>query len=153
MKTTRTIAAIAAIAGVATFSAVSEADAPPGHFVIGSGATAGTVLDTKTKLTWQQGVSSGTYSWGDAQSVCGALSLDGTGWRQPTIGELTSLLDFSKASGPFVDTTAFPGTPSKLFWSATPVSGSTTTAWAVDFSNGFSTNTDSTSSGYVRCVR
>jgi Protein of unknown function (DUF1566) len=141
------------VAVVVTTARVTEADAPPGHFVVGSGATAGTVFDTKTKLTWQQTAASSTYAWGDSQSVCGALTLDGGGWRQPTIAELVSLIDFSKASGPFIDTTAFPSTPSKLFWSATAVSGSTSTAWAVDFSNGFSTNTDSTSSGYVRCVR
>ena len=54
----------------------------------------GTVYDTKTKLTWQQAISSSTYTWADAQTYCAgvSMSLGGTGWRLPTLVELKTIV-------------------------------------------------------------
>ena len=146
-------AAVSAFASLALAGATTLAGAPAGHFVVGTGAAAGTVADTATKLTWQRTASATTYTWSNSKSVCAGLSLNGTGWRQPTMAELSTLVDFRANAAPFTDTTAFPGTPSALFWSATAMTGSTTQAWAVDFSNGSGNTNDATKAGYVRCVR
>jgi hypothetical protein len=149
----RHLASFAALASLALAQGTTAASAPVGHFTVGTGAAAKTVFDTKTKLTWQQGFSAGTSTWSDSQSVCGGLSLNGSGWRQPTMAELVTLVDFRASAAPFIDTTVFPGTPSSLFWTATPVAGSTSQAWGIHFDNGDGNAFDITSKGYVRCVR
>ena len=150
-----TLAPLALVALLATgfVVRVASAGAPALRYTIGSGPAAGTVYDTKTALTWQQAVSGTTYAWADAKKACQMATANGGGWRLPTAPELLSLVDFQAASGPFIDTTAFPNTPTKAFWSATPVAGSTTTAWPVDFSNGNSNGASVTTTSYVRCVR
>ncbi len=133
---------------------VTCADAPSGRYTIGTGAAAGTVYDTKTKLTWQRSVTSTTYTWANAKSACRGLSLNGAAWRLPTIAELLSIVDFSRSSAPLIDATAFPSTPSVVFWSSTAVVGSTpSAAWPVYFNSGFSTGNDLSTANYVRCVR
>ena len=59
-------------------------NAPAGHYAVGTGAAAGTVYDTKSKLTWQQAAPS-MLDWTDAIAYCQALQLEGTGWRLPTM--------------------------------------------------------------------
>jgi hypothetical protein len=149
----RHLASFAALASLVLAQGTTSASAPAGHFTLGSGATAMTVFDTKTKLTWQQGVSAGTSTWTASQSVCAGLSLNGSGWRQPTMAELVTLVDFRASAAPYLDTTVFPGTPSALFWTSTPLAGSTTEAWGVHFDTGVGNAVDITSKGYVRCVR
>jgi hypothetical protein len=123
-----------------------RASAPAGHFVVGSG----TVFDTKTKLTWQQASSASTLTWTNANSYCKGL---GGTWRLPTIKELLTLVDNTLATGPLIDTSAFPSTPSTWFWSSTPVAGFTTTqAWLVNFANGSGNVSYQTSAIQARCV-
>jgi hypothetical protein len=144
---------LAALGSLALAQGTTAASAPVGHFTVGTGPTANSVFDTKTKLTWQQGFSSGTYAWSDSLNVCGSLSLNGSSWRQPTMAELVTLVDFRASAAPLIDTASFPNTPSALFWTSTPLTGSTTEAWAINFNNGNGNGTDATSKGYVRCVR
>ena len=132
--------------------------APTGHYVVtaGSGTGNGTVYDTKSKLTWQQTVSSTTYTWADAKTYCAGVgtSLGGTGWRLPTMKELQSLVDYSQATAPLIDRTAFPSTPSGTFWSSSPVAGSPSlVAWYVYFYDGRAGYYDVPISTNVRCVR
>jgi len=134
-----------------------DAAAPDGHYVItaGSGAGNGTVYDSKSKLTWQQTVSSAKYSWTEAKSYCAGVgaTLGGTGWRVPTIKELLSIVDFSQG-GPAVDRNAFPSTPSGEFWSSSPKAHSSSYAWLVHFGSGGDVYDGSVSSTFsVRCVR
>ncbi len=135
-----------------------DAAAPAGHYVVtvGSGAGNGTVYDTKSKLTWQQTASSTTYTWAEAKTYCAGVgaSLGGTGWRVPTIKELLSIVDFSQTGAPMIDPNAFPSTPSELFWSSSPLAGSSSSAWYVDFNDGSSSAYDDVTDAYnVRCVR
>jgi hypothetical protein len=124
------------------------ADAPAGRYTIANG----TVYDTKTKLTWQQAVPSSAYTWADARAYCSGLSLVGTGWRLPTAKELQTIVDESRTN-PSIDPNAFPSTPSSFFWSSSPVAGSSSSAWDVDFGYG-STYVVVVSNTYaVRCVR
>jgi hypothetical protein len=148
---------LAAVAVVVALTASADASAPAGRYVVTSGGTGnGTVYDTKTKLTWQQTVPSTAYTWANAKTYCAGVgaSLGGTGWRLPTCKELQTIVDDSQTN-PSIDTTAFPSTPAAWFWSSSPVAGSPSYAWLVNFNNGYTYNfydgfTDTDS---VRCVR
>ena len=74
------------------------------------------------------------------------------GWRLPTIKELNLLTERSK-SMPSINTDAFPGTPSKPFWTSTPVPSLVGSAWAVDFANSRSIKIPRATSTHVRLVR
>jgi hypothetical protein len=141
---------------VAIVPTFAHASAPAGQYVVTAGGTAyGSVYDTKTKLTWQQTVSSTTYTWADAQAHCAGVgaSLGGMGWRLPTLKELQTLVDYSQATGAMIDPTAFPSAPSSVFWSGSSVAGSPSLAWLVSFYGGYSNSFGITYAFDVRCVR
>ena len=154
----RFLSAVAIIA--VTLPTSADADAPAGQYVVTAGGTGnGTVYDTKSKLTWQQTVSSTTYTWADAKTHCAGVgaSLVGTGWRLPTIKELVTIVDLSRATTPMIDPNAFPGTPpSASFWSSSPAAGSPSLAWYVNFGGrayGSANSSYITNAVNVRCVR
>ena len=51
-----------------------------------------TWTDPTSGHTWQVTPTGGTMAWSDAKSHCAGLSLDGSGWHLPNIGELRSLI-------------------------------------------------------------
>ena len=124
----------------------------------------GTVTDTSNGLMWDQcanGLSGSTctgtavgYTWSNAFGLVAtqnAANYKGySDWRLPSITELRTLLKGS--TGPIIDTTAFPGTPSYIFWSGTYASVPSN-AWFVNFNNGFIYALNKTNSYYVRLVR
>jgi Protein of unknown function (DUF1566) len=126
-----------------------RANAPAGRYT--SPAT-GTVLDTRTRLTWQQ-KSSPAVTLGAAGSACFNLVLPGTGWRLPTVKELLTLADTARDNG--LDSTAFPSEPLGAYWSGTPVAGRPSDGWFATF--GAANNSNGTDEGaalhLVRCVR
>jgi len=140
---------------VALLAAPASANAPAGRYTIGGG----TVFDTKTKLTWQQVVSTTTYTWADAKTYCASATLSaalgGSGWRLPTVKELQTIVDYSQTSNPLIDPTAFPATALNYLWSASPWAGSSPPgAWTFIFNNTGTTFVDyDTNPNYVRCVR
>jgi hypothetical protein len=147
--------------GVAALLVVTRtrASAPAGRYTIPGN---GTVLDTKTGLTWQQVNAGSGMTQTAALTYCSgnSASLPGNGWRLPTVAELTTLVDYSQPSSTsvaMIDPTAFPNTPATFFWSATPAAGSPGNAWPVDFSAGLlewlGVGVVSSSSFMVRCVR
>ena len=112
----------------------------------------GTVTDNITGLMWQQAVAAGTFTWAQAKAYCPTLTLVGhSDWRLPTRIELVSLVDLARSS-PAINTTYFPSTPSDYFWSSSPLAGSSSLAWYVNFDSGFADYPD-VPAGYVRCVR
>jgi hypothetical protein len=111
----------------------------------------GTVYDTFTKLTWQQELATSSYVWDDAKTYCSGLSLDGTGWRLPGLGELSTIVD--ESTNPAVDGTAFPMTPSEYFWSTSHVVDDASRAWTCFFANGSTYSFSLTAAKNVRCVR
>ena len=150
----RFLCAVAMIAVILPTPA--DASAPGGRYVVTNGGTSsGTVYDTKTKLTWQQTISSNYYTWADAKTYCAGVgsNLGGTGWRLPTMKELQSLADYAQTTPPMIDLNAFPGTPSDRFWSASPWAGSSSYAWDVDFGDGTTYSIDVSLTYYARCVR
>jgi hypothetical protein len=102
---------------------------------------------------WQQVVPSATYTWANAVAYCPTLALAGhSGWRLPSRIELESIVDFGQSS-PSINGTYFPSTPKDWFWSSSPVAGSPSDAWGVDFYGGYAANDVVSDTGYVRCVR
>jgi hypothetical protein len=135
---------------------------PKSRFV---GQTGGFVQDMLTGLVWQQdgsgtrtgcsGSGTSTCTWSEAQAYCAELNLGGlSGWRLPTVKELSSLVDFTVALGPTINETAFPNItfPSR-FWTSSPSAFQSGTAWAVHFDGGNSSFDDVGTDYSVRCVR
>jgi len=48
--------------------------------------------DSKSKLVWQITPTGGAMQWDTANTHCSGLSLDGSGWRLPSIDELRTLI-------------------------------------------------------------
>jgi len=136
------------VVGSLFLSGSAPANAPVGRYTAGTG----TVLDSKTGLTWEQPASTTLLGWADARSYCTAK---GGGWRLPTIKELFSLVDFGKtmsSTSPMIDA-MFTGTQSAIYWSSTVAAGLPSLAWYVAFDDGHARTIDMTNMGYVRCVR
>jgi hypothetical protein len=89
-----------------------------------------------------------------AASYCTNLSLDGEGWRLPTVVELQSIV-VDGAFNPSIDTTAFANyNTSNHYWSSTTHAYLTDRAWIVTFYDGYTSYGDKPNATYyVRCVR
>lgn len=124
----------------------------------------GLVRDTLTNLLWQQdgsgtrvGCANGTAcTWAEAKAYCAGLSL-GTfsGFRLPTVKELSSLVDLTVTSDAKINQAAFPDTRTTEFWTSSPYAGSSLSGWAwiVRFSDGVSFFEAPGNTLLVRCVR
>jgi hypothetical protein len=125
------------------------------HYIVQSG---GLVLDAATGLTWQQNDDGAQHTWGDATTHCAGL---GTGWRIPSVNELETIVDDTRATPPEIDATTFPNTGSTSsnsdYWTSSPYANSVgyNYAWAVGFIQGNSHvyNTVDYITLRVRCVR
>ena len=129
-------------------ASVGHADVPSSCHAIADGM----VLDTKTMLMWQQSVDPGSYAWADAQAYCAMLAPGGGVWRLPSMKELMSIVDVTRAD-PAIDPVAFPATPSDYFWSSSPQAGSSTAVWGVNFNKGSAGVAPLDFTARVRCVR
>ncbi|WP_367270347.1 DUF1566 domain-containing protein [Sulfurovum sp.] len=109
------------------------------------------VRDSSTGLEWQDDSIGSTLTWESAITHCEELSLDGGGWRLPTVNELVSLVDDSRAS-PAIDP-VFQNTASGNYWSSTTYARTTYHAWYVYFSDGRQDVYYKYANYYVRCVR
>ena len=95
-----------------------------------------------TNKTWQQGV-----------DYCDTLTYGGhSDWRLPNPHELRSLVDYGRYN-PNINTTAFPGMPSNLFWSSSTHIDDDSLAWSVKFSFGYVNGSNKTDDYNARCVR
>jgi hypothetical protein len=110
----------------------------------------GTVTETKTGLTWQQGETD-SKTWGYALSYCEGLSLGGfSDWRLPNVRELESLFDDTRDT-PAIDTSFFPDASEFFYWSSTTIASNPLKAWHVAF--GGSGIPEKNRVHLVRCVR
>lgn len=118
----------------------------------------GTVTDSATLLTWQQG-ENGISSWNVAITICEDLTLAGSSdWRLPNHKELLTLVDYQKNTPPLINTTFFPNFSNTAirssYWSSTTLSNSTSYAFLVEFYNGNSISlAKSNTEQPARCVR
>lgn len=144
------VSSLVVVAALGMGAASALADAPPGQYTV----TAGTVLDTKTGLVWQQAVPPALYTWADAKTYCtnNVAMLPGSGWRMPSVSELQSIVDDSR-SYPAIDLTFFPSTPPNAFWTSSPYPPSAGNAWYVYFANGIASYDLEITPNPVRCVR
>jgi len=114
------------------------------------------VTDNITGLQWQDNTEARTVTktWDEAKNYCNALSLDGGGWRLPSMQELQSIV-VDGSYDPSIDTTAFVNyyTTSYRYWSSTTHAVSTGYAWIVYFGHGSTDSYYKTRTSHVRCVR
>jgi hypothetical protein len=129
----------------------SEAELPhPARYV----AEENTVRDEVTGLVWQQDTESSDTTWEGARARCASLKLDGGGWALPTRIELVSLVDPTRSSPAIApEISLVTGTPSLLFWTASPAASGDSLAWAVDFGVGQAVLAPKSTLALVRCVR
>lgn len=131
-----------------TCGANTDGGAPPSRYSV----SAGTVFDSKTMLSWQRGFSPSQYEWAGAASYCTELSLDGSGWRLPSVKELQSLVNI-RAFSPAIDVEAFPNTPTAPFWTSSPYVRNDNGVWVVHFDTGNTGWGSTLGISPVRCVR
>jgi hypothetical protein len=94
-----------------------------------------TVVDTLSGLMWQK-TSAFTGNWEDALVYCENTDFDGyEDWRMPNRKELQSLIDYAKSAAP-VAYSAFT-VAAESYWTSTTYAKDPTTAWAVNFENGY----------------
>jgi hypothetical protein len=124
------------------------------------------VTDTNTGLIWQRCPEGMT--WDGINTCTGTASVftheaalqramaqansSGVTWRLPNVKELASIADKS-LSNPAINSTAFPATPTGIFWSSSPFVSITGSAAVVDFNAGGVGGTPRNSSYLVRLVR
>jgi len=114
-----------------------------------------TWIDPKTNLEWQC-ESPGEMTWHEAQEYAKSLSLDGKDdWRLPTLTELESLLDRTKArpEGRPPMREEVPFRDELSYWSSTTFERDTKNAWIVMFDGAYVLSYYKSSFYYVRCVR
>ena len=111
--------------------------------------------DPKTALEWQR-ESPGEMTWQKAQEYAESLPLDGKNdWRLPTLAELESLLDRTRARAdgrpPIREEVPFRDNLS--YWSSTTFERHTKTAWIVMFDGAYVLSYYKSNLYHVRCVR
>lgn len=121
------------------------------------------VIDHNTGLMWKRclaGMSGADCSTGtpgawvpnDARIQCSSTHAGYSGWRLPTIEELTSLIDYSVSVGVKVDQDIFPNFDRSSVWSST-VGDTSGDRWFVQFSGPSTAQYPSHHSFGVLCVR
>jgi hypothetical protein len=155
----KTIAVAAALLGLFAASP-SPAQSVYSYSADGNGTANALVTDSKTGLIWQrcsagQSFAGGTCS-GTANSYTHEQALayakTQTGWRLPSVKELSSLVDGSFI-GPAINGTVFPATPSFYVWASSPYASDPTSAWAVLFAEGSVSAISRVNTAHVRLVR
>jgi hypothetical protein len=126
-----------------TFACTTGSVAGCPRFVVLTNFNYQAVLDRETGLVWQRQPQNLDFTLPDAKSTCVQANTGGrSGWRLPTIDELTSLLDETNgipAGHPFINLYVWvpvinPGT---MYWSTTmDTSYPSPAAFAVGFGHG-----------------
>jgi hypothetical protein len=130
------LAAVLALAGVAPAAQAQR---------FAASASGQEVTDAQTGLTWRRCAEGMAWSGSTCTGSYGSFTheqalvhaRDQAGWRLPNAKELQSLVDKTRTAAPFIDVTAFPGTPGTVFWTSTPYAANPSSAWYVYFVNGY----------------
>ncbi len=141
-----TLALIGSMVGALKFA---SADVPPGHYM----KSALVVHDVKTNLFWSP-ASTSRFTYAEANGYCASLTLEGAGWRLPSVKELMTIVDLERDSPPMIDPGGFPETPPEPFWSASKFATNPNNfAWTVSFATGAPGSLMRANPHWVRCVR
>ena len=125
-----------------------------------SGTPSALVTDSKSGLTWQRcsagqsfaaGTCSGTVNLYTHEEAL-AYAKTQTGWRLPSVKELSGLVD-SSVIGPAINAAAFPATPSNYTWASSPYASDPASAWVVYFADGGVSVSSRSNSYHVRLVK
>lgn len=112
------------------------------------------VTDLRTGLAWQRKPDAALHLYEDARAGCTNVSLDGNGWRIPTIKELHTLLDLATTLPTRWYVPAFGAASTRETWSSTQRVGAVGEHWHLDFGTGTQSSDVGASHTYaVRCVR
>jgi len=96
------------------------------------------VTDNWTGLTWEKSPRLENLPWYTALGYCAGLNLGGkSGWRMPTKGELTTLLDSAQTSPALPPGHPFVDIGTHIYWSSTRYEESGTDYWIVHLRDGF----------------
>ncbi len=126
----------------------------PDRFIVLTSFNNQAVFDKETGLVWEQSPSITIQNWLGAQSICNRNTVGNRkGWRLPTIQELASLVDPSGTNPTLPAGHPFSNVQPAAYWSATTFASNTTSAWFVDFSDGFVLTMNKPFSCFVWCVR
>ena len=111
-------------------------------------------LDNETGLVWATSPDLTTRTWDTAVSYCYGLNLGGRGgWRLPTIAELRSLADPTRADPALPASHPFMTIASTYYWSSSITAFNTDGAWLLNIGSGGVDTSLKTGTYYVWPVR
>jgi hypothetical protein len=112
------------------------------------------VLDKETGLVWEQSPQTTTHQWSSARLECTSRTVSGrSGWRLPSVNELTSLIDTTNTTPVLPTGHPFSNVMSSRYWSATTSADLPTLAWNGNFDDGEVASYLKASFLFVWCVR
>ena len=109
----------------------------------------GTVTDENSGLIWQRQDDGVKRNWDQAKAYCTNL---GSKWHLPNEKELAGIANYG-THNPAIDSSIFPGTHSKYYWSSRVNTDDTSEVWCVNFRLGYLFIRKKNSDYYVRCVK
>ncbi|MEA2048373.1 MAG: DUF1566 domain-containing protein [Campylobacterota bacterium] len=113
------------------------------------------IKDPTTHLVWEDTVhtTEDKVTFDEAKHYCSTLKLsDVAGWRLPTLKELLTIVNFSRADPAILKEFNHVETGT-VYWTSTPYVRSKDTFWGIDFKDGSTDGTAKNYNRYIRCVR
>ena len=113
------------------------------------------VKDPATNLIWEDTLhtTDEKETHDEAKTYCETLKVsDVAGWRLPTLNELLTIVDYTRAYPAIIKEFNHIETGT-VYWTSTPYVRSKDEFWGVDFKDGATDGTSKNYSRYVRCVR
>ena len=112
------------------------------------------VRDNKTGLVWERSPARDMSDWEMARRRCSSKQAGGgTGWRVPTVQELSTLVEPSSIDVKLPADHPFANVEPAIYWSATERRDNVAYASFVNFSSGGSATLEKYMPSFVWCVR
>ena len=112
------------------------------------------VEDKQTGLVWEQEPDRFHGTWTEAAAHCREKVVGGqSGWRIPTVKELSTLMDSSQRDPALPAGHPFSNIKSAIYWTGTPSATDDMVAWHVSFFTGEAVTDQKSQTRRVWCVR